>query len=60
VRPDLLEILRCPICHGELVLTVRAREGTDIVTGNLHCPKCSADYPIEDGIPDMLPPDERD
>lgn len=60
MRPGLLEILRCPVCKGELVLTVTTREGEEILTGNLACPKCPADYPIDDGIPDLLPPDERD
>jgi uncharacterized protein len=60
VRPGLLEILRCPVCRGELTLTVTTREGEEIVTGNLACPKCRADYPITEGIPDLLPPDERD
>ena len=60
MREELMEILRCPVCRGELTLTARAREGTDIVSGNLHCAKCPADYPIDDGIPDMLPPDERE
>ena len=60
MRPDLLEILRCPVCRGELTLTAKEREGTDIVTGTLHCAACRVDYPIEDGIPDLLPPDERD
>jgi len=60
MRPDLLEILRCPVCRGELALTVTSREGDEIATGSLACPKCAATYPIEDGIPDLLPPDERD
>jgi len=60
MRPDLMEILRCPVCRGELTLTATTRDGTEILTGNLHCAKCRADYPIEDGIPDLLPPDQRD
>lgn len=60
MRPELLEILRCPVCRGELTLTAREREETDIVTGTLHCEKCGVDYPIDDGIPDLLPPNERD
>ena len=60
MKPDLLEILRCPVCRGELTLTVKRREGPEILSGNLACPKCPADYPIEDGIPNLLPPDERD
>jgi uncharacterized protein len=60
VRPDLLEILRCPICRQELRLSVRSREGDEIVSGTLTCPACKVDYPVDDGIPDLLPPDERD
>lgn len=60
MRPDLLEILRCPVCKGELALTRRRVEGEEIVDGSLACPKCGVDYPIEDGIPNLLPPDERD
>ncbi len=49
--PRLLEILCCPSdhegapCHGEL------REEAD----GLHCLNCGRVYPIEDGIPVMLP-----
>jgi uncharacterized protein len=60
VRPDLLEILRCPVCRGELTLSAVAREKEEIVRGTLTCAHCHVDYPIEDGIPDLLPPDERD
>jgi uncharacterized protein len=60
VKPDLMEILRCPLCRGELTLTARKKEGPEILEGNLACPQCKVDYPISDGIPDLLPPDERD
>ncbi len=60
MKPDLLEILRCPVCRGELDLVQRRTDGTDILEGTLTCPKCGIDYPIQDGIPDLLPPDERD
>jgi len=60
VRPDLLEIHRCPVCRGELTLTKRRTDGVEILEGTLSCAKCNVDYPIEDGIPDLLPPDERD
>ena len=60
MRPDLLEILRCPVCRGELTLTVRTKKGDEIEEGTLACPACPAEYPITEGIPDLLPPDERD
>jgi len=60
MKPELMEILRCPVCRGELSLTATQRDGTEIVIGTLRCPQCAVDYPIEDGIPDLLPPDQRD
>jgi uncharacterized protein len=60
MRPDLMEILRCPVCRGELGLTVRTKKGSEIIEGTLTCPACHVEYPISDGIPDLLPPDERD
>jgi len=60
VKPDLLEVLRCPLCRGELTLTPRTTEGAEIIEGTLACASCHVDYPISDGIPDLLPPDERD
>ena len=60
MRSDLMEILCCPTCRGELELKVVAKKGEEVWTGNLRCAKCAVDYPIEDGIPNLLPPDERD
>ena len=60
MKSDLLEILRCPVCRGELTLTATRTEGAEILAGRLACAACHVDYPIADGIPDLLPPDERD
>jgi uncharacterized protein len=60
MREELLEILCCPVCRGSLTLTVGRKVGEEIETGSLRCPKCPAEYPIEEGIPNLLPPDERD
>ena len=60
MRPDLLEILCCPVCKGDLTLTTQREKDGEIIDGVLHCARCPADYPIEDGIPDLLPPDQRD
>ena len=62
VRHDLMEILACPLCKGELTLTVEAVEsddGDEIVTGILYCAACDESYPIAEGIPNLLPPDLR-
>ncbi|MGE5597219.1 MAG: methytransferase partner Trm112 [Hyphomicrobiales bacterium] len=60
MRPDLMEILVCPLCKGELELTVQREADGEIVEGTLRCQSCNETYPIEDGIPNMLPPDLRE
>ena len=56
MRPELLEILACPLCKGPLTLTITAAEGDEVLTGDFHCSVCDEHYPIADGIPNLLPP----
>ena len=51
-----MEILACPVCKDELHLKVDTEEGDEIVTGSLYCAACDETYPIEDTIPNLLPP----
>ncbi len=44
LAPDLLALLRCPACHGELVVEADA----------LRCDACRLRFRVVDGIPDML------
>ena len=46
ISKDLLEILACPKCKGDVVLTP-AQDG-------LECRACKLLYPIKDDIPIML------
>ena len=48
---DLFDILACPLCKADLEYTKDKKA--------LLCSKCGAKYPIEDGIPILLPPNER-
>ena len=59
VKRDLMNILACPLCKGALELRVDRENEREIMSGTLFCPKCGVDYPIEDTIPNMLPPDMR-
>ncbi len=59
MRKDLMEILACPMCKGELQLTVDEEKNDEIITGSLFCEKCNERYPIEDSIPNLLPPELR-
>ncbi len=56
MKKDLMEILACPVCHGELVLTVAKEEDGEIVSGSLYSARCPRTYPIIDSIPELLPP----
>jgi uncharacterized protein YbaR (Trm112 family) len=60
MKKELTEILACPVCKGELELSVEAEREGEIVTGSLYCPKCAYRYPIVDSIPNLLPPERRD
>jgi uncharacterized protein YbaR (Trm112 family) len=60
MRPDLMEIIVCPVCKGDLQLTVLSESDGEIESGSLFCAACTETYPIEDGIPNLLPPDLRD
>ncbi len=56
MRHSLMDILCCPVCKGDLTLAVEKEDEKEILEGGLHCPACNADYPIHDGIPNLLPP----
>ena len=59
MKKDLMEILACPVCKGELELRVDSEEGNEVITGALLCHRCAESYPIDDAIPNLLPPDMR-
>jgi len=55
MKRSLHAILCCPVCKGELTLSVTRESGEEILEGTLTCPACRVSYPIEDGIPDLIP-----
>lgn len=59
MRRNLMEILVCPVCKGELTLTIKEEKGDEIITGSLYCVKCKDTYPIDDYIPNLLPKELR-
>ncbi len=46
IDTELLKLLVCPVCKGELT--------HDQDAATLDCPRCRLRYPIRDGIPVML------
>ena len=44
IDKELLDILACPVCCGDV----------DLKENKIVCKKCGKKYPIKDGIPVML------
>jgi uncharacterized protein YbaR (Trm112 family) len=55
MRRDLTDILCCPVCKKDLELKVSEENEKEIITGALICHACNVTYPIEEGIPNLLP-----
>ena len=60
MKRDLVDILACPVCKGDLALDVAEENEMEIVSGSLRCPTCKVDYPVVDTIPNLLPPEAHD
>ena len=59
MKKDLMDILACPVCKGDLELRSEEEEGDDVIVGSLECVACSESYLIEGSIPNLLPPELR-
>lgn len=58
MRKELFDKLCCPECRGELGLnglTTNPNDPEDVLEGELVCMGCSRTYPIQSGIPRLLP-----
>jgi uncharacterized protein YbaR (Trm112 family) len=60
MRKDLVDILACPVDKSPLTLHVEQEAGDEVVQGALTCTSCGETYPIEDRIPNLLPPELRE
>ncbi|MFC7114526.1 methytransferase partner Trm112 [Natronoarchaeum sp. GCM10025703] len=60
MKESLLDIICCPLDKSELELEIDEQEDEEILEGSLTCVDCGESYPIEDGIPNLLPPDMRE
>ncbi|WP_226010263.1 methytransferase partner Trm112 [Halomicrobium salinisoli] len=60
MKRDLMDIVCCPLDKQELELEVDEEDDGEILSGQLVCTECGETYPIEDGIPNLLPPDMRE
>ncbi len=57
ISPELLAIIVCPSCKGDLTLT----DGATATAGEpeLVCSGCGLAYPVRDGIPVLLVDEAR-
>ena len=55
MKKEIVKILCCPTCKGSLTLEVKKEQDGDIITGSFTCAHCNVTYPINEGIPDLLP-----
>jgi len=52
MKEKLLDMLACPTCGGDIVLTYASKyEGREIIEGVLNCRKCSREYKVVRGVP---------
>ena len=58
MRKDLIDIICCPQDKAKLTLSgAETDDHGDVFTGTLTCTECAFAYPIESGIPNLLPPE---
>ncbi|MFC1946672.1 methytransferase partner Trm112 [Chloroflexota bacterium] len=57
MKKELMDIIVCPVCKGELELEITDEKDEEIISGSLTCRKCNVIYPIDDTIPNLLPPE---
>jgi uncharacterized protein YbaR (Trm112 family) len=54
---DLIDLLCCPPCRGQLTLHATDSAGAHVEEGELACAGCGHRYPIRGGIPRFVPRD---
>lgn len=58
MKKELVDILACPVDKAPLELRIDQEVGGEVLSGGLHCTCCGHLCPIEEGIPNLLPPEK--
>ena len=58
MKQELVDILACPVDKAPLELRIDQEAGGEVLSGGLRCTRCGHLYPIEEGIPNLLPPEK--
>ena len=61
MRRWLSDLLCCPVCRADLALSIQGdvSDDGDILSGTLRCTGCARAYPIENGIPRFVQPEQN-
>jgi ubiquinone/menaquinone biosynthesis C-methylase UbiE/uncharacterized protein YbaR (Trm112 family) len=60
LKREFVASLVCPRCRrSDLELDVVREDDREVRQGKLHCSRCAADYPIQNGIVDFLDPSDE-
>ena len=51
---EILDILACPDCKGDLKIESAEEDTTEIINGRLICEMCGLFFTIQDGVPNFL------
>ena len=54
-----MDILVCPVCKGRLELKIEVEDAEEVAAGTMYCSNCEDNYPIVNGIPNLVPPELR-
>ncbi|MBA3045456.1 MAG: methytransferase partner Trm112 [Candidatus Thermoplasmatota archaeon] len=57
MKHQMLDNICCPVCKEALSLKAEKENDVEILAGFLTCKKCKFDYLIQEGIPNLLPPE---
>ncbi|WBW97299.1 methyltransferase domain-containing protein [Oceanirhabdus sp. W0125-5] len=52
-----IDMLECPLCHGELIWDIKEESAQRIINAEIICSKCKGDYEVRDEIAVFLTPD---
>ena len=55
MKKEIVKIICCPTCKGNLELKINKELNDEIIEGFFICKKCNCEYEIEEGIPNLLP-----
>ena len=58
MKRDLIRVLCCPACRGDLTLIDRTPDAPDVREGGLECASCADVFPIVQGVPRFVATDQ--